>query len=111
MSETPATDELKARIKKLGFEASQLKLDLHDLSEELPNGWEQIMQVAETDVQEICRAGRGTAAVGGDGKVRGRLSQHKHWQAFRGLSSAYRAVALAAGLIRSSSSCDIAVNS
>jgi hypothetical protein len=40
-------DELKARIKKLGFEASQLKLDLHDLSEELPHGWEQIMQVAE----------------------------------------------------------------
>jgi len=40
-------DELKARVKKLGFEASQRKLDLHDLSEELPNGWEQIMQVAE----------------------------------------------------------------
>ncbi len=47
MSETPATDELKARIKRLGFEASQLKLDLHDLTEELPNGWEQIMQVAD----------------------------------------------------------------
>lgn len=47
MSETPAMDELKARVKKLGFEASQRKLDLHDLSEELPNGWEQIMQVAE----------------------------------------------------------------
>jgi hypothetical protein len=45
VSET--ADELKARIKKLAFEASQLKLDLHDLSEELPNGWEQIPSVAE----------------------------------------------------------------
>jgi hypothetical protein len=47
MSETTTTDELKARIKRLSFEASQLKLDLHDLSEELPTGWEQIMPVAE----------------------------------------------------------------
>ena len=47
MSETTATDELKARIKRLSFEAGQLKLDLHDLSEDLPNGWDQIMQVAE----------------------------------------------------------------
>lgn len=47
MSETKVTDELKAKIKRLSFEASQLKLDLHDLSEDLPNGWEQIMQVAE----------------------------------------------------------------
>jgi hypothetical protein len=46
LSET-TTDELKARIKRLGFEASQLKLDLHDLTEDLPNGWEQIMQVAD----------------------------------------------------------------
>ncbi len=42
-----STDELKAKIKRLSFEASQLKLDLHDLAEELPTGWEQIMQVAE----------------------------------------------------------------
>lgn len=46
MSET-TPEELKARIKKLAYEASQLKLDLHDLTEELPNGWEQIMPVAE----------------------------------------------------------------
>ncbi len=38
---------MKARVKRLAFEASQTKLDLHDLSEELPNGWERIMQVAE----------------------------------------------------------------
>lgn len=47
MSESTTIDELKSRIKRLSFEASQLKLDLHDLSEDLPNGWEQIMQVAE----------------------------------------------------------------
>ena len=47
MGETAATDALKTKIKRLGFEASQLKLDLHDLTEELPNGWEQIMPVAE----------------------------------------------------------------
>lgn len=47
MNQQTPTDELKARIKRLGFEAGQSKLDLHDLSEDLPNGWEQIMQVAE----------------------------------------------------------------
>jgi hypothetical protein len=47
MSQATSADDLKARIKRLSFEASQLKLDLHDLSEELPNGWEKIMQVAE----------------------------------------------------------------
>lgn len=47
MSEATAAEELKARIKRLNYEASQLKLDLHDLSEDLPNGWEQIMPVAE----------------------------------------------------------------
>jgi hypothetical protein len=46
VTQTTPSDELKARIKRLGFEASQLKLDLHDLAEDLPNGWEQIMQVA-----------------------------------------------------------------
>jgi hypothetical protein len=47
VSQTTTSDELKARIKRLSFEAAQRKLDLHDLSEDLPNGWEQIMQVAE----------------------------------------------------------------
>jgi hypothetical protein len=47
VSQTTTTDKLKARIKRLSFEAGQLKLDLHDLSEDLPNGWEQIVQVAE----------------------------------------------------------------
>ena len=52
MSQATTTDELKARIKRLGFEASQLKLDLHDLTEDLPNGWEQILPVAERTYQK-----------------------------------------------------------
>lgn len=39
-------DELKATIKKLSAQATQAKMDLHDLSEELPNRWEEIMTVA-----------------------------------------------------------------
>lgn len=45
MSDTP--DELKARIKKLNAQATQLKMDLHDLSEDLPTGWERIMEIAQ----------------------------------------------------------------
>lgn len=40
-------DELKAEIKKLSAKAIQSKMDLHDLSEELPINWEQIMVVAK----------------------------------------------------------------
>ncbi|AFT90571.1 MULTISPECIES: CCE_0567 family metalloprotein [Paraburkholderia] len=39
--------ELKARLKKLNALAMQAKMDLHDLSEELPTGWEQILMVAQ----------------------------------------------------------------
>lgn len=39
-------EELKAEIKKLSAKATQAKMDLHDLSEELPVNWEQIMDVA-----------------------------------------------------------------
>lgn len=45
MNESP--DELKTRIKKLNAQATQLKMDLHDLAEELPVGWEKIMDVAQ----------------------------------------------------------------
>jgi hypothetical protein len=44
-SESP--EELKTLIRKLNAQATQLKMDLHDLSEELPVGWERIMEVAE----------------------------------------------------------------
>ena len=40
-------DELKARLKKLNARATQAKMDLHDLSEELPTNWESILQVAQ----------------------------------------------------------------
>ncbi len=39
-------EELKAQVKKLNAQATQLKMDLHDLSEELPLGWEKIPELA-----------------------------------------------------------------
>ena len=44
-------DTLKAEIKKLNSQATQLKMDLHDLSEELPIGWERIPEIAEKTFQ------------------------------------------------------------
>jgi hypothetical protein len=41
-------DGLKAEIKKLNARATQAKMDLHDLSEELPTHWERIPEVAQT---------------------------------------------------------------
>jgi hypothetical protein len=40
-------ETLKAEIKKLSAKAIQAKMDLHDLSEELPVNWTQIMSVAQ----------------------------------------------------------------
>ncbi len=40
-------DALKAEIKKLSAKATQAKMDLHDLSEELPVNWQQIPEVAK----------------------------------------------------------------
>jgi hypothetical protein len=40
-------DSLKADIKKLSSQAIQAKMDLHDLSEELPTNWERIPEVAQ----------------------------------------------------------------
>jgi len=44
-------DTLKAEIKKLNAQATQLKMDLHDLSEDLPIGWERIPEIAEKTFQ------------------------------------------------------------
>lgn len=41
-------DSLKAEIRKLNARATQAKMDLHDLSEELPVNWERIPEVAKT---------------------------------------------------------------
>ncbi len=39
-------DTLKTEIRKLNARATQAKMDLHDLSEELPINWERIPDVA-----------------------------------------------------------------
>ena len=41
-------DALKTEVKKLNAKATQAKMDLHDLSEDLPTGWEKILDVART---------------------------------------------------------------
>ncbi len=40
-------ESLKAEVKKLNARATQAKMDLHDLSEELPTHWEKIPEVAK----------------------------------------------------------------
>lgn len=40
-------ERLKADMKKLSAKATQAKMDLHDLSEELPLNWHSIMVVAQ----------------------------------------------------------------
>lgn len=40
-------ETLKAEVKKLSAKAMQLKMDLHDLSEELPQGWQNIPELAQ----------------------------------------------------------------
>ncbi|MDR3536326.1 MAG: CCE_0567 family metalloprotein [Acetobacteraceae bacterium] len=39
-------ETLKAELKKLSSKATSAKMDLHDLSEELPKDWERIPEVA-----------------------------------------------------------------
>ena len=39
-------ETVKAQVKKLNARATQAKMDLHDLSEELPVNWERIPDVA-----------------------------------------------------------------
>lgn len=40
-------ETVKGELKKLSAKATQAKMDLHDLSEELPVSWETIMDVAK----------------------------------------------------------------
>ncbi|HEY6093775.1 MAG TPA: CCE_0567 family metalloprotein [Gallionellaceae bacterium] len=61
-------DTLKAEIKKLNAQATQLKMDLHDLSEDLPTGWERIPEVAARAHQayeKLTAARQKLAASGG----------------------------------------------
>lgn len=41
------TDDIKAKLKKLNSQATALKMDLHDLAEDLPTGWEKIPETAQ----------------------------------------------------------------
>ena len=61
-------ETIKAEIKKLNGQATQLKMDLHDLSEDLPTGWEKIPEVAEKTFQayqQLTEARKKLAAIGG----------------------------------------------
>ena len=40
-------DEMKTEIKKLSAKATNMKMNLHDLSEELPVNWKTILTVAQ----------------------------------------------------------------
>jgi hypothetical protein len=40
-------EAVKAEVKKLNAKATQAKMDLHDLSEELPTNWQRIPEVAK----------------------------------------------------------------
>lgn len=39
-------ESIRAEVRKLSTQATQAKMDLHDLSEELPTGWDRIPEVA-----------------------------------------------------------------
>jgi hypothetical protein len=41
------SDTLKAELKKLSARAMQSKMDLHDLSEELPQNWQKVLEIAQ----------------------------------------------------------------
>lgn len=61
-------DELKLQIRKLSAQATNLKMNLHDLSEELPGGWEKIPAVAEQTFnafKTLAEARARLAAAGG----------------------------------------------
>lgn len=57
-------DERKTQLKKLNAKATQAKMDLHDLSEELPTHWESILEVAQRchDAHAALMAARKAAA-------------------------------------------------
>ncbi|PKO91257.1 MAG: hypothetical protein CVU15_10345 [Betaproteobacteria bacterium HGW-Betaproteobacteria-1] len=61
-------DSIKAEVKKLNAQATQLKMDLHDLSEDLPTGWEKIPEIAARTFkayEQLTDARQRLAAAGG----------------------------------------------
>lgn len=61
-------ETIKGEVKKLNAQATQLKMDLHDLSEDLPIGWEKIPDVAARTFkayEQLTEARKRLAAAGG----------------------------------------------
>ncbi len=61
-------EKIKLELKKLNAQATQLKMDLHDLSEDLPTGWERIPEVADRAFkayEQLTAARKRLAAAGG----------------------------------------------
>jgi hypothetical protein len=68
MTEAATLDDLKARAKKASAQATAWKMNLHDLSEDLPTGWEKILEVAQRcheAHQELIAARAALKAAGG----------------------------------------------
>ena len=59
------TDDLEKHVKKLRSRARQAAMDLHDLSEELPNDWQRITEVAEACHEAHARLAEAQAALAG----------------------------------------------
>ncbi|MBK8800922.1 MAG: hypothetical protein IPN71_02485 [Fibrobacteres bacterium] len=57
-------ETLKLALRKASSRAVQAKMDLHDLSEELPIGWERIMEVAQATKDAYAELDRLRKAVG-----------------------------------------------
>lgn len=61
-------EDSKSKLKKLNAQATALKMDLHDLAEDLPTGWERIKEVAEKTYQayrELDEFRKDAAGAGG----------------------------------------------
>ena len=56
-------ERLKAEVKKLSAKAMQSKMDLHDLSEELPLNWHMIPEVAQRAHDAFAALERGRAEL------------------------------------------------
>ena len=61
-------DTLKTQVKKLNAQATNLKMNLHDLAEDLPIGWEKIPELAQQTFEtykHLAEARATLAAAGG----------------------------------------------
>jgi hypothetical protein len=61
-------ETLKTQVKKLNAQATNLKMNLHDLAEDLPIGWEKIPELAQQTFEtykHLVEARAKLAAAGG----------------------------------------------